>query len=137
MINSGMKMEYIDMNQKYNYNQIIEYIDCTWDENFNAAREWASSHNTTFEEDLSKRDLPKRYFVIGPEYLPSEEELKMQVRSIRNLYLSSTDFTQLPDSPFTGEEKSQYAEYRQYLRDYTDGDNWWLENPKTFDEWKS
>lgn len=119
----------------FNYNDIIEYIDATWDENFNAARDWALNHNTTFEEDISMRDLPKRYFVIGPEYIPSEEELKNRVKSVRNNYLYATDFTQIPDSPFTKEEKSKYAEYRQYLRDYTENENWWLENPLRFEEW--
>lgn len=119
----------------FNYNDIIEYIDATWDENFNAARDWALNHNTSFEEDLSKRDLPKRYFVIGPEYSPSEEELKNKVRNVRNQYLYSTDFTQLPDAPFTAEKKEQYANYREYLRDYTNQENWWLQNPLTFEEW--
>lgn len=123
------------MEQEYNYNQIIEYIDATWDENFNAAKEWALNHNTSFEELMDLRDLPKRYFQIGPEYVPSEEHLKNLVRTVRNQYLNSTDYTQLPDSPFSNEEKSQYAEYRQYLRDYTEGESWWSKAPLTFDEW--
>lgn len=76
----------------------------------------------------------KGYAPIKPE--PTEDELKEQVRIVRNQYLQDTDFTQLPDAPFTAEEKLQYAEYRQYLRDYTENANWWLNNPKTFDKWK-
>ncbi len=72
------------------------------------------------------------YAPVEPE--PTEEELKARVRSVRNGYLKDTDFTQLPDSPFTSEEKLQYAQYRQYLRDYTDGENWWLDNPKSFED---
>lgn len=58
-----------------NYNDVIEYIDGTYDSNFEAAKKWAEEHGTTFEEDLSKRDLPKRYFVIGaePEPVPEPE----------------------------------------------------------------
>ena len=58
-----------------NYNDVIEYIDGTYDENFEAAKKWAKEHGTTFEEDLSKRELPKRYFVIGgePEPIPEPE----------------------------------------------------------------
>ena len=74
------------------------------------------------------------YAPIKPE--PTEDELKQRVRSARNEYLKDTDFTQLVDAPFTDEEKPQYAQYRQYLRDYTNTENWWLQNPKTFEEWK-
>lgn len=58
-----------------NYNDVIEYIDGTFDENFEAAKKWAKEHGTTFEEDLTKRELPKRYFVIGgePEPMPEPE----------------------------------------------------------------
>ena len=40
----------------FNYNQTIEYIDGTRDLNFEAARRWAQSNGTTFEEDVSKRE---------------------------------------------------------------------------------
>lgn len=125
---------------KFNYNDIIEYIDATYDENFQEAKHWAQEHNTTFEELIDKRDLPKRYFQIGSEpqpYIPTEDEMKESVKMIRNVYLQRTDFTQLDDAPFTVEEKAEYAEYRKYLRDYTEEENWWLQNPKTFEEWKS
>lgn len=115
-----------------NYGDIIEYIDGTLDENFNEARRWAEQHNTTFEELIDRRDLPKRYFQIGEEPIPTEDELKAQVRAVRNSYLSYWDFTQLDDAPFTDDEKTKYREYRQYLRDYTNGENWWLQNP---DDW--
>lgn len=79
------------------------------------------------------------WYVEGyaPKYEPTEDELKQRVRSVRNEYLKDTDFTQLNDAPFTSEEKLQYADYRQYLRGYTEGENWWLQNPKTFEEWKT
>lgn len=76
----------------------------------------------------------KGYAPIEPEL--TEDELKERVRIVRNRYLQDTDFTQLNDAPFTSEQKLQYAQYRQYLRDYTKGENWWLNNPKTFEEWK-
>lgn len=125
---------------KFNYNDIIEYIDATYDENFQDAKHWAQEHNTTFEELMDRRDLPKRYFQIGDEpkpYIPTEDEMKERVKRIRNDYLQQTDFTQLSDAQFTVEEKAKYAEYRKYLRDYTEEENWWLQNPKTFEEWKS
>ena len=118
-----------------NYGDIIEYIDGTLDENFNEARRWAEQHNTTFEELIDRRDLPKRYFQIGEEHIPTEDELKAQVRAVRNSYLSYWDFTQLDDAPFTEEEKAFYQEYRQYLRDYTEQENWWLQNPDDYGTW--
>jgi len=42
-----------------------------------------------------------------------------QIRSIRNQYLSDCDWTQLSDSPLTTEQKTDWAEYRQELRDVT------------------
>ena len=130
---------------EFNYGDIIEYIDKTLDENFNKARKWAKEHNTSFEELVNRRDLPKRYFQIGeeppipsPEPLPpepTEDELKEQTRQVRNSYLSYWDFTQLIDAPFTEEEKAIYREYRQYLRDYTKQDNWWLQYPDDYETW--
>lgn len=119
----------------FNYGDIIEYIDETYDENFNAARRWAREHNTTFDELMDMRDLPKRYFKIGEEYKPTVEEKKNGVRLVRNSYLSKLDFTQLDDSPFSEEEKEQYRKYRQYLRNYTENENWWESLPLTFEKW--
>lgn len=128
--------------EEFNYGDIIEYIDCTYDPNFQAVQSWAHSHNTSFEELVDRRkqedSILYRYFQIGPEpkhYVPTEEELKERVRTIRNGYLQVTDFTQLNDAPFTAEEKQLYAEYRQYLRDYTESEGWYKQNPKIFEEW--
>ena len=144
---------------QFNYNDIIEYIDCTYDENFEDAKHWTIDHNTTFNELIDRRETRKveeeyeeegeiktreveklfRYFQIGPEpqpYVPTEDEMKENVKMIRNIYLQQTDFTQLSDAPFTVEEKAEYSEYRKYLRDYPEEENWWLQNPKTFEEWK-
>lgn len=71
-------------------------------------------------------------------YAPEEpeEDKKQKIRLIRNVYLQQYDFTQLSDAPFTTEQKAQYADYRQYLRDYTKTAYWWESEPKTFEEWK-
>lgn len=76
------------------------------------------------------------WYVKGYAPEEPEDDKKQKVRSIRNEYLQYYDFTQLVDAPFTDEEKAVCAQYRQYLRDYTEGENWWLNNPKTFEEWK-
>jgi hypothetical protein len=40
-----------------------------------------------------------------------------EVRAERNKLLSTSDFTQLPDTPLSLEEKEAWATYRQKLRD--------------------
>jgi DNA replication initiation complex subunit (GINS family) len=39
------------------------------------------------------------------------------IRAQRDSKLASSDWTQLPDSPLTAEEKQAWADYRQALRD--------------------
>lgn len=43
------------------------------------------------------------------------------LRSKRNRLIADTDWTQLSDSPYTAEQKFAYADYRQQLRDITNG----------------
>ena len=148
----------------FTYNQTIEYIDGTRDLNFEAAQKWAREHGTSFEEDVSKREpyeqeheetyinpttgadevklvktpTLKRFWVIGDEskpYVPTEDELKAQVRAVRNMYLEQTDKFMIVDYPITDEERELYRQYRTYLRDYTLSENWWKVNPLTFEEW--
>lgn len=64
------------------------------------------------------------------------EQRKEQVRAVRNRYLEGTDKFLIADYPITDEEREQYKAYRVYLRDYTLEDEWWLANPKTFEDWK-
>ena len=64
------------------------------------------------------------------------EQRKEQVRAVRNQYLEQTDKYMIADYPITDEEREQYKAYRVYLRDYTLEDEWWLANPKTYEEWK-
>lgn len=47
------------------------------------------------------------------------EALLGQLRANRNLLLRETDWTQMPDAPLSEEKKSEYANYRQSLRDIT------------------
>jgi hypothetical protein len=98
-------------------------------EEYSQVAEWCNNGGEYHIEDDGT------YYKTVKNLEPSIDELKTQVRAVRDSYLQETDFTQLPDAPFTTEEKAQYSEYRQYLRDYTRGENWWEENPKTFEEW--
>ena len=148
----------------FTYNQTIEYIDGTRDLNFEAAQKWAREHGTTFVEDVTKREpyeqeheetymnpttgadevrlvktpTLKRFWVIGDEpkpYVPTDDELKSQVRAVRNQYLEQTDKYMIVDYPITDDERELYKQYRTYLRDYTLSENWWESNPLKFYEW--
>lgn len=52
---------------------------------------------------------------------PTNTELNKQcladIRARRNKLLARSDFTQLPDSPLTDDQKAAYQTYRQQLRD--------------------
>ena len=157
----------------FTYNQTIEYIDGTRDLNFEAAQKWAQEHGTSFEEDVAKREpyeqeheetymnpttgetevktvsspTLKRFFVIGDEpkpYVPTEDELKAQVRDVRDNYMQTTqnridryrNQKELGiETTDTEEVFKQLLEYTQYLRDYPNGENWWVKNPMVFDEY--
>ena len=127
---------------EYTYNQTIEYIDGTRDLNFEAAQKWAREHGTSFEEDVTARkkfgEKLIRFFVIGNEpkpYIPTEDELKAQVRAVRNQYLEQTDKYMLVDYPISDDERELYKQYRTYLRTYPECQDWYKANPKTYDEW--
>ena len=49
--------------------------------------------------------------------------LKSQIRMVRDRYLSLTDFTQLPDVPFSSQVKAEFATFRQQLRDLPNVDD--------------
>lgn len=55
------------------------------------------------------------------------------VRKVRNQLLYDCDWTQLPDSPLSEEEREQWRVYRQALRDITENFQWnitkWPETP--------
>lgn len=70
---------------------------------------------------------------------PTVEEKQENVRNVRNQYLETyVDPYQLVIrwNSLTEQEQTDLTNYRQYLLDYTNGENWWEQNPLTFDEWK-
>ena len=85
-----------------------------------------------------------KYYVSGfapeqPE--PTEDEKKVLVRQVRSQYYETyVDWYQskpLLWAEMTEEEKTDIANYRIYLKNYTELENWWENNPKTFEEWKT
>lgn len=107
---------------------------------------WLLPGDSTWEEPLPEKE---GYYVVwdGEDWQyeaipeppappePTEDEMKANVRAVRDGYLEYWDFTQLIDAPFTEDEKEKYREYRQYLRDYTKEENWWLQDPDDFATW--
>ena len=79
------------------------------------------------------------WYVKG--YAPDKpiEELQAEVRAVRNSYLEQyVDPKQLVLvwNNLNEDDKKLYSDYRTYLLDYTKLENWWLNNPMTFDKWK-
>ena len=52
--------------------------------------------------------------------LATDEEWAMSLRAERNRLLANSDWTQMPDSPLTDEQRKAWATYRQQLRDAPD-----------------
>ena len=76
--------------------------------------------DTSYSLNIQNKTCHQTYTVVN--VTPSEEEirknkLKSEIRMIRDQYLVITDFTQLPDVPFSVEAKAQFATFRQQLRD--------------------
>lgn len=110
---------------------------------------WLLPANSTFDKPLPAKSGFKVKFQGGvwtyepipqpePEPEPTQEQKEFIVRGVRNAYLAATDFTQLADAPLSKAEKASYAEYRQYLRDYTEStDDWFEQEPLAYEDWKS
>lgn len=62
------------------------------------------------------------------------------MRDVRNYYLveyvDGAVSNPLRWADLTAEEQQVYADYRRYLLDYTNGENWWEAKPKTLEEWR-
>lgn len=89
------------------------------------------------EANMSTRKVPKRPHVVGRyrkethkivdgqvvERVEGEKDLirkayaSSELRIKRNATLASSDWTQVPDSPLSDQERQQWATYRQALRD--------------------
>ena len=57
------------------------------------------------------------------------------IRKKRNNILNLSDEWGVSDRPQT-EEVLEHKKWREYLRNYTQQENWWEQNPLTFEEWK-
>lgn len=66
-----------------------------------------------------KEPKPNQFYEYGQEceLIFNQEMFIQSVRRKRNSLLGASDWTQLPDAPLTDEQKQQWIEYRQALRD--------------------
>ena len=144
---------------EYNFNQTIEYEDCTRDLNFEAARRWAAEHGAAFAEDIAARKTVNgrlmRYFVIGekpapvvvepaPVPEPTVAELQARKRAERDAMMRASQdrIDRYRNQTEAGFDTTDDAEtfkallrYTQYLRDFTTAKNWWTASILFFEEW--
>lgn len=64
-------------------------------------------------------ELQKKRLKTNDEIATDIANLWENIRSRRDVELKDSDWTQLPDSPFTEEKKTEWSVYRQQLRDIT------------------
>jgi hypothetical protein len=69
--------------------------------------------STYLKVDLSG-DTPR---IVDTAPQVTDEDKMCELKILRNNMLRRTDWTVLPDSPFTEEQRTQWKEYRQALRD--------------------
>lgn len=100
-------------------------------ENYTQGAIWCNANNAKIEV------INGEYVIVAiPE--PTVEELQAQVRAIRNSYLETyVDPKQLVLvwNSLTADEQKEYTDYRQYLLDYPEIEDWYKSNPLTFEEW--
>ena len=106
----------------------------------NTREELEVIRNVTFDEI---EEVPFAEMYNGVIYISKENLIKAkcdEIRTVRDSYLEKyVDPKQLVmvwDS-LSVDERNTYSEYRKYLLDYTDTEDWYLHNPMTFDEWIS
>lgn len=93
-------------------------------------------------DEIQEVDFAEMY--NGIIYLSEEDLVEAQkefVRKIRNTYLEKyvdgAVSNPLRWADMDQELKDMYTNYRRYLLDYTETDNWWDQLPKTLDEWNN
>ncbi len=95
---------------------------------------------------IDNEHTPEDYTNIDGEFVLNNdpraiEYKKEKVRIFRNAYLEHyvdpIASNQLRWNDLSEKEKQNYSDYRRYLLDYTEKENWWEQNPITFEEWEN
>ena len=99
----------------------------TFSENIRLSSDWKSYNPLTEEYDHlryypsdrydSESDSVVQELLEIPNY---DETILLEIRLVRNQLLQESDWTQLPDSPLSQEDKDLWHTYRQSLRDITE-----------------
>ena len=101
--------------------------------------------NTKFYKSIGMSEMDVEQAYDGQWYLAGyapqkpQEVKEQEVRAVRNSYLVNyVDPKQLMLvwNSLTEDEQKEYTDYRQYLLDYPQQENWWENNPQSFEEWK-
>lgn len=108
------------------------------------ACEVGTGTNTAFYQSIGMSEMEVEQGYDGQWYLkgyvPEKpiKEKEAEVRAIRNSYLEKyVDPKQLVLvwNSLTADEQKEYTDYRQYLLNYPETENWYESNPLTFEEW--
>lgn len=78
------------------------------------------------------------WYLVGYAPVKPVETMQAEVRAVRNSYLEKyIDPKQLVLvwESLSVDERNIYSDYRRYLLDYTDNEDWYLSNPMTLDEY--
>lgn len=132
------------------YNDIIEYIDDTFDENFEEAKHWCRDNGASLVELIERRiekdGVLYRYFQIVKNPEPTPADKGAQVRAIRDAYINGIEWrvSRYRDQKELGRETDDdeetylsVLEYMQYLRDIPEQPDFPNIEVLTFDEWRA
>jgi hypothetical protein len=95
--------------------------------------EWVETHYWDGTEWQTRESRPNDYCTWDAEtssWSWSAEDLLTDIRLIRDKHLRLSDWTRLDDTGLSEESKSEWAVYRQGLRDITEN----LDNVRSLDE---
>lgn len=72
--------------------------------------------NKAYQIQRTLPEIKNGKVVVGWEVLP-RRDAEIRIRQERDRRLAECDWTQMPDSPLSEEDKNVWAQYRQALRD--------------------
>lgn len=101
----------------FNYNDVIEYIDCTYDENFNNALQWCKENNASLDEIIENRKekdgILYRYFQINEIPKPTFPEINLTLEELKILKTEEIN---------KARDRARLEEYAKYNNDIFDID---------------
>ena len=117
------KKDVYDFKNQITIKKVYEFVEPTLED----AKEWYDILVQCLEE-IRLEQLRNSKEEVKQKVLESGKILRNTLENYRNQLLKRSDFTQLPDVPFTEEVRDLWKKYRQYLRDITEDLNWYTNN---------